>query len=90
MLTYKQRVERLKRRKKDFFEQYGEDAREILEILLDKYAEYGVKELEMPTTFKANREFESYGNVREIAESFGGIPQLKEAVYQLQNLLYSA
>ncbi|MEO1340018.1 MAG: hypothetical protein AAFV28_02475 [Cyanobacteria bacterium J06635_13] len=44
----------------------------------------------MPTTFKANREFESYGNVREIAERFGGIPQLKEAVYQLQNLLYSA
>ncbi len=90
VLTYKQRVERLKRRKKDFFEQYGEDAREILEILLNKYAEYGVKELEMPTTFKANREFESYGNVREIAERFGGIPQLKEAVYQLQNLLYSA
>jgi len=90
VMTYKQRVERLKRRKKDFFEQYGEDAREILEILLDKYAEYGVKELEMPTTFKANREFESYGNVREIAERFGGIPQLKEAVYQLQNLLYSA
>ena len=90
VLTYKQRVERLKRRKKNFFEQYGEDAREILEILLDKYAEHGVKELEMPTTFKANREFDRYGNVREIAERFGGIPQLKEAVYQLQNLLYSA
>ena len=90
VLTYKQRVERLKRRKKDFFRQYEEDAREILEIFLNKYAEYGVKELEMPTTFKANREFESYGNVREIAERFGGIPQLKEAVYQLQNLLYSA
>ena len=90
VLTYKQRVERLKRRKKDFFEQYREDAREILGILLDKYAEHGVKELEMPTTFKANREFDRYGNVREIAEKFGGIPQLKEAVYQLQNLLYSA
>lgn len=90
IMTYKQRVERLKRRKKDFFEQYGEDAREILAILLDKYAEHGVKELEMPTTFKANREFDRYGNVREIAERFGGIQQLKEAVYQLQNLLYSA
>ena len=44
----------------------------------------------MPTTFKANREFESCGNVQEIAERFGGIPQLQEAVYQLQNLLYSA
>ena len=90
VMTYKQRVERLKRRKKDFFEQYGEDAREILGILLDKYAEHGVKELDMPTTFKANREFDNYGNVREIAERFGGIQQLKGAVYQLQNLLYSA
>ncbi len=90
VITYKQRVARLKRRKKDFFEQYGQDAREILAILLDKYAEHGLKELEIPTTFKANREFDSYGNVREIAEKFGGIPQLKEAVYQLQNLLYSA
>lgn len=90
VMTYKQRVERLKRRKKNFFEQYGEDAREILKILLDKYAEHRVQEFEMPTTFKANREFDRYGNVREIAERFGGIQQLKEAVYQLQNLLYSA
>lgn len=90
VLTCKQRAERLRRRKADFFEQYGEDARAILEILLNKYAEKGVEEFNIPTTFKANREFDLYGNVAEIAQRFGGVQQLREAVKQLQNLLYSA
>jgi EcoEI R protein C-terminal len=64
--------------------------RTILEILLDKYAEKGVEEFNIPTTFKANREFDNYGNVVEIAERFGGVQELKEAVNQLQSLLYSA
>lgn len=90
VLTCKQRAEQLKRKRKDFFGQYGEDARAILEILLEKYAEHGVDEFEIPTTFKANKEFEQYGNVAEIAQRFGGVQQLREAVNQLQNLLYSA
>ncbi len=80
----------MRSRKPDFFEQYGEDARAILEILLEKYAQKGVEEFEIPTTFKANREFDKYGNIAEIAQRFGGVPELKEAVNQLQNLLYSA
>ncbi|MEH1838462.1 MAG: type I restriction-modification enzyme R subunit C-terminal domain-containing protein [Nostoc sp.] len=90
VLTCKQRAERLRRRKADFFEEYGEDARAILEIILDKYAEKGVEEFNIPTTFKANRDFDKYGNVAEIAQRFGGVPQLREAVNQVQNLLYSA
>lgn len=90
MLTCRQRAEQLRRRNPDFFEQYGEDARAILEILLDKYAEHGVEEFSVPTTFKANQEFKRYGNVAEIAQRFGGVTQLKQAVSQLQSLLYSA
>jgi type I restriction enzyme R subunit len=90
VLTCKQRAERLRRRQADFFEEYGEDARAILEIILDKYAEKGVEEFNIPTTFKANREFDKYGNVAEIAQRFGGVQQLKETIYLLQNLLYSA
>lgn len=90
VMTYKQRAERLQRKKKDFFEQYGEEARAMLEILVDKYAENGVQEFNIPTTFKANREFDKYGNVSEIAQRFGGVQQLKEAVKQIQILLYSA
>jgi type I restriction enzyme, R subunit len=90
VLTCKQRAERLRRRKADFFEQYGEDARAILEIILDKYAQKGVDEFNIPTTFKANREFDKYGNVAEIAQQFGGVQQLRDAVKELQNLLYTA
>ena len=90
VLTCKQRAEKLRRGKSDFFEQYGEEARAILEILLDKYAEKGVEEFNVPTTFKANREFANYGNVIEIAERFGGVQELRDAVNQLQSLLYSA
>lgn len=90
VLTCKQRAERLRRYKRDFFEQYGEDARAILEKLLDKYAERGLEEFDIPTTFKANLEFQQYGNVAEIAQRFGGVQQLREAVNQLQSLLYSA
>lgn len=86
-LTYKQRAEQLKRRNPDVFTSYGEDARAILETLLDKYAEHGVSELDLQTTFKAN--FPEY-NVLEIAEKFGGVDQLRAAMLQLQTLLYSA
>ena len=57
---------------------------------MNKYAKKGVEEFNIPTTFKANREFDKYGNVAEIAQQFGGVQQLREAVKQLQNLLYSA
>jgi type I restriction enzyme R subunit len=30
-----------------------------------------------------------YGNVVEIAEAFGGIPKLKAALSELQNLVYA-
>ncbi|MBD2303504.1 EcoAI/FtnUII family type I restriction enzme subunit R [Nostoc sp. FACHB-190] len=90
VLTCKQRAERLRRRKPDFFQQYGEDTRAILEIILDKYAQKGVDEFNIPTTFKANREFQKYGNVAEIAQRFGGVKELREAVYDLQILLYTA
>lgn len=90
VMTYKQRAERFRRKKKDFFEQYGEEARGILEILLDKYAEHGLEEFNVPTTFKANKEFHKYGNVAEIAQRFGGVQQLREAIKQLQTQLYSA
>jgi len=90
VLTCKQRAEWLRRRNPDFFAQYGEEARAILEILLDKYAQKGVEEFEIPTAFKANREFDEYGNVAEIAGRFGGVQQLREAVNQLQKMLYSA
>ncbi len=86
-LTYKQRAEKLRRRNPDIFIQYGGDARAILETLLNKYAEHGASELDLQSTLKAN--FPEY-NVLEIAEKFGGVEQLRSAMLELQNLLYSA
>ena len=86
-LTYKQRADQLRRRNPGIFTSYGEDARAILEALVDKYAEHGASELDLQTTFKAN--FPEY-NILEIAEKFGGVEQLRAAMLQLQNLLYSA
>lgn len=86
-LTYKQRADQLRRRNPGIFTSYGEDARAILEALVDKYAEHGASELDLQTTFKAN--FPEY-NILEIAAKFGGVEQLRAAMLQLQNLLYSA
>lgn len=80
----------MKKKHKSFFAQYGESARIILEILLDKYAQKGLDEFTIPTTFKATQEFRKYGNIIEIAQRFGSVEQLKLAVKQLQILLYSA
>lgn len=58
--------------------------------MLEKYADKGLDELTIPTTFKANQEFRRYGNIIEIAQRFGGVEQLKLAIKQLQILLCSA
>lgn len=89
VMTCQQRVERLKRQKKDFFDQYGADAKAILEILLDGYAQGGPQQLIMPASLKV-KAVEKYGNVRGIAAKFGGADKLKQAVEQLQSLLYPA
>ena len=39
--TRRERAERLRHERKDFFDNYGPEARQILDELLEKYAEYG-------------------------------------------------
>ena len=41
---------RLRKEKKDFFDQYGPEARTILNELLDKYAEHGTAQFALPET----------------------------------------
>ena len=69
--------------------QYGPEARTILEELLEKYSEHGTAQFEMPEVLKVPP-ISEHGNVREIAGYFGGPERLKEAVDQLQLLLYAA
>ena len=86
--TRKERAERLRRNKQDFFDQYGPEARLILLELLAKYEEFGLMQIHIPEVLKVPPISER-GNVGEIIGFFGGPEQLKNAVTELQSLLYS-
>lgn len=87
--TRRERAERLRREKKDFFDHFGPDARAVLEALLEKYAEFGTAQFVLPDVLEVPPLSEQ-GNVMEIAKRFGGPVQLRAAVTQLQTLLYAA
>jgi type I restriction enzyme R subunit len=87
--TRRERAQRLREERKDFFDQYGPEARAILNELLDKYAEYGTAQFVLPDILQIPPISER-GNVIEIARIFGGGDKLREAVNQLQTLLYAA
>jgi len=87
--TRRERAERLRLDRKDFFDRYGPAARAVLEELLEKYAEHGTAQFALPDALKVPPISER-GNVMEIAAQFGGPEQLREAVNELQSLLYAA
>jgi type I restriction enzyme R subunit len=82
------RATRLRREQAAFLEGFRPEAREILEELLEKYAEFGPAELDLhalevpPISDK--------GTPVEIAARFGGSKQLRKAVDRLQELIYAA
>ncbi len=87
--TRKERADRLRTDKKDFFDQYGPEARQIINELLDKYAEHGAGQFTVPDVFEVPP-ISSHGNLKEIAANFGGSDKLMEAFNKLQVLLYAA
>jgi type I restriction enzyme R subunit len=87
--TRRERADQLRKVKKDFFDQYGPQARAVLNDLLEKYAEHGTAQFVIPDVLKVPPISER-GNVMEIAGLFGGPEQLRDAVNQLQTLLYAA
>ncbi|MEX2120227.1 MAG: DEAD/DEAH box helicase family protein [Pirellulales bacterium] len=87
--TRRERAERLRKDKKDFFDQYAPEARAILNELLDKYAEHGTAQFVIPDVLEVPP-ISSHGNVVEISKLFGGTERLIEAVHELQTQLYAA
>jgi len=87
--TRRERADRLRREKKDFFDKYSPEARAILNELLEKYAEHGTAQFVIPDILKVPP-ISDHGNVMEIAGIFGGPENLKNAVNELQTLLYAA
>jgi type I restriction enzyme R subunit len=87
--TRRERADRVKKDEKNFFEKYGPEARAILTDLLEKYAEHGTAQFVIPDVLKVPPISER-GNVIEIARLFGGPDELRQAVAELQALLYAA
>jgi type I restriction enzyme R subunit len=85
----RERADQLRKEKKDFFSQYGPEAMAILNELLNKYADHGIAQFVIPDVLKVPP-IPEHGNVMEIAAFFGGPEKLREAVNQLQTLLYAA
>ncbi len=89
LLTRRQRAEKLRKEKPDFFDQFGSEARAILIELLDKYAEHGTGQFAVPEVLEVPP-LSTHGNVVEIAGHFGGSDRLMAAVDRLQSLLHAA
>lgn len=87
--TRRERAQRLRTERQDFFHQYGPEAKQILDELLDKYTEHGTAQFLIPDVLELPP-INAHGNVIEIAANFGGVDKLRQAVFQLQTLLYAA
>ncbi len=84
-LTRKERANNVKKR--DYFTKYGEQARKVLEALLDKYADEGVENIESMEILRV-KPFDEMGSAYEIVKEFGGKKQYMDAVKELENELY--
>lgn len=84
-LTRKERVDIVK--KKDIFGKYSGVAKEVLEILLEKYMDLGIKEIEKTAILKLS-DFAKFGTPNKIGEIFGGKDKYLEAVQELKKDLY--
>lgn len=87
-LTRKERAEGVKKR--NYFAKYGEDARIVLEKLLDKYADEGIANIQDIKVLKLP-DFKDIGTQVEIVKKvFGGKPKYEKAVKELIDELYLA
>ena len=85
-LTRHERAEQVKKR--DIFSKYGQQARLVLEALLDKYTKEGVSELESLTVLE-NDPFRKLGSKANIVKFFGGKQGYLDAVKELEQCIYN-
>jgi len=86
-LTRRERAENVKKR--NYFARYGEQARAVLEALLDKYADEGLGTLESTKVLKL-RPFTEMGAPMEIVTAaFGGKAAYEQAILELEHELFN-
>lgn len=75
-------------RKRNYFTKYAEPAQQVLNTLLDKYADEGVQEIEDVLVLKL-KPFDALGRPAEIIKSgFGNKEAYERAVNELENEIY--
>jgi type I restriction enzyme R subunit len=85
-LTRAERANNVKKR--NYFTKYGDQARQVLSALLDKYADEGVRSIEDATVLRLEP-FDEIGTPFEIImDVFGGKQEYEQAVRELEEQLY--
>jgi type I restriction enzyme R subunit len=85
-LTRRERANNVKKR--DVFGKYGEQARAVLEALLDKFADHGVQDIEDAKVLELPP-FDQFGSKTQIRRGiFGSVEQYTQAVNELEQALY--
>ncbi len=86
-LTRRERANNVKRR--DVFGKYGEQARAVLEALLEKFADHGVQDIEDAKVLELPP-FDQFGSKTQIRRGiFGSVEQYTQAVQELEQALYN-
>ena len=85
-LTRRERAENVKKR--NYFAKYGEQARKVLETLLEKYADTGIENIEDIKILTLDP-FKNMGTACELVSVFGGKPAYMAALYELEENLYT-
>lgn len=84
-LTRRERAEQVKKR--DVFTKYGDQARAVLDALLEKYRDEGVLTLDDTKVLRI-APFDTMGTVVQLVKAFGGKADFEKAVHELQDAMY--
>jgi type I restriction enzyme, R subunit len=88
LVTRRERAEKLRQKKANFFNAFTPAAREILDSLLEKYADYGIAEFDQLPRVLQISPFDRFGSTYDIYQLFGGAEKLLQAVDEMQKFLY--
>jgi type I restriction enzyme R subunit len=84
-LTRRERADKV--RKRNVFARYGDKARDVLHVLLDKYADGGLRSVESLEILKVDP-LTRFGTPVEIVSLFGGKDRYLAAIQDLESQLY--
>ncbi|MDO9340578.1 MAG: DEAD/DEAH box helicase family protein [Bacteroidales bacterium] len=75
--------------KRNYFTKYGDQARKVLENLLEKYADEGITDIESMEVLKV-QPFTEFGSPMEIVKTFGSKKEYLKAIHDLEQELYKS